>query len=78
MKTASQSNVRHGSVKRYVEAEDMIVVMEVPVIYASESPDEPLMQAKTIKLLDEAQRRADAGDVAWLRKHGRVYRSVPA
>jgi hypothetical protein len=70
--------VRHGTVKRYVETGDMIAVLNVPVIYAPESPDEPLLEAKTIKLLDEAQRRANVGDRAWLRRHGRIFCSVPA
>lgn len=67
-----------GKIKRYIESGGMIVVLEVPVVYAPESPDEPLLEAKTIKLLDEARRRADAGDRSWLRKHGSIYESGTA
>ena len=77
MKTRSRS-IRHGTIKRYIETGNMIAVLDVPVVYAPESPDEPLLEAKAIKLLDEAQRRANAGDQAWLRKHGRIYSAIPA
>ena len=77
MKSKS-GKIRRGTVKRYVEAGNMIVVMDVPVLYAPESPDEPLLEARTIRLLDEAQRRAEAGDRSWLRRHGRIYSPVPA
>ncbi len=77
MKMRAQ-NIRHGKMKRYIETGNLIAVLDVPVIFAPESPDEPLLEAKTIKLLDEAQRRADAGDRAWLRRHGRIYSAIPA
>ena len=77
MKTAKE-RIRHGTVRRYVESGDLIVILDVPVIYARESPEEPLLEARTLKLLDEAHRRADAGDRKWLRRHGRVYEAQPA
>ena len=72
MKT-KRSAARRGNVRRYVETDDLIVVMDVPAIYAPEAPNEALLEAKTLKLLDEAQRRAEAGDRKWLRKHGRIF-----
>ncbi|MGB2822027.1 MAG: hypothetical protein WBF17_13670 [Phycisphaerae bacterium] len=64
---------KRGTVKRFVEAGDMVVVVEVPVIYAPEQPDEPLLEAETIRFLDEVTRRAQAGEKQWLRNVGRVY-----
>jgi len=70
--------IRKGRVKRYVEGAGMIVVLEVPVTYAREDPDEPLLEMQTLKLLDEAQRRANAGDRRWLKKVGRIYEAGAA
>lgn len=70
--------IRPHTVRRYMEIQNLIAVLDVPVIYVPETPDEPLLEAKTIRLLDEAQRRAEAGDRNWLRKHGRIYANVPA
>jgi hypothetical protein len=78
MKSAGAGKVRHGTMKRYIETPHMIVAFDVPVIYAPEEPDEPLLEAKTLKFLDEATRRADAGDRKWLARVGRVFERVVA
>ena len=69
---------RRGPIKRYIETDGLLVILQVPVIYASEAPTEPLLEAKTIKLLDEASRRAKSRDVEWLRRHGRVFEVTEA
>jgi len=51
----------------------LLVVVEVPVIYAPEPPDEPLLEAATVRFLDEVTRRAMAGYRQWLPGVGRVY-----
>ena len=77
MMKRQQKAVQTGRIKRYIETPNMLVVLEVPVIFAPEDPEEPLLEAKTLKFLDEAKRRADAGDRRWLAKVGRVFdRSV--
>jgi len=68
---------RRGKVKRFVEAGDMVVVVEVPVLYAPEQPDEPLLEAETVRFLDEVTRRAEAGEKEWLREVGRIYEPAP-
>jgi hypothetical protein len=74
----SPEPVRRGKVKRYVEAGDLLVVVEVPVIYAMEQPDEPLLEAETLRFLDEVTRHAQAGDRQWLGSVGRVYEPAGA
>jgi hypothetical protein len=69
----SGSRNRRDTIKRYIEAGEILVVVEVPVIYAPEEPDEPLLEAKTLKFLDEVTRRAEAGDIDWLQQVGRIY-----
>lgn len=68
--------IRRGKVKRYIETSDMVVVVEVPVIYAPEQPDEALLEAPTVRFLDEVTQHAQAGDREWLRKVGRIYEPV--
>lgn len=67
---------RRGTIKEYIETPEMVVVLEVPVIYAPEDPDEPLLEMDTLRLLDEVTRRAKAGDRQWLAKVGRIYEQV--
>jgi len=69
----TKQTIRRGRVKRFIEASDLVVVVEVPVIYAPEQPDEPLLEAKTVRFLDEVTEHAQAGDKEWLRKVGRLY-----
>ena len=69
----TKKDIRRGKIKRFIEAGDLLVVVEVPVIYAPEQPDEPLLEAETLRFLDEVTRRAQAGDRQWLRGVGRVY-----
>ncbi len=69
---------RSATIKRFIEAPGLVVVVEVPVIYAEEEPDEPLLEAETVKFLDEVKRRADARDWDWLRTVGRVYEARSA
>jgi hypothetical protein len=71
--TLENPNVRRDTIKRYIEGRDLLVVVEVPVIYAEEEPDEPLLEAETIRWLDEVTRRAKAGDRTWLASVGRLY-----
>ncbi len=72
----AQEPIRRGNVKRYIETPEMVVVVEVPVIDAPEQPDEPLLEAQTIRFLDKVTRRARAGDRDWLQGVGRVYEPV--
>jgi hypothetical protein len=71
--------VRRGVMEKIIETPDLLAILNVPVVYPPETPTEPLLEAKTVKLLDEARRRAKGGDRAWLRKHGaKLYVSSPA
>jgi hypothetical protein len=75
---ASSVKIRRGKIKRYIEAGNLLVVVEVPVIYAPEQPDEPLLEAQTIRFLDEVTRKAHAGDRMYLQQVGRIYEPAHA
>ena len=52
------------------------VEVEVEVIYPADDPTEPCLEPATVRRLDEIARRAAQGDVAYLRKVGRVFQAV--
>lgn len=76
--TPEETNIRRGTIRRYIEAGGLVVVVDVPVIYAPEEPHEPLLEAPTIRLLDEITRRAEARDMDYLHRVGRVYELAEA
>jgi hypothetical protein len=41
-------------------------------------PSDPYYEAETVKLLNEIRERAERGDEAWLRRHGKVYQAQEA
>jgi hypothetical protein len=55
-----------------------LVEVPIEVTYSPDAPDEPAIDASTAHLLDEIARRAAAGDVPWLKQHGKVYELVEA
>jgi hypothetical protein len=61
-KNATRSKVRRGKVRRVIKTPSLLAILDVPVIYAPEMPKEPLLEAKTVKFLAEARKRACSGD----------------
>ena len=62
--------------KRWVQRGQYAVEVEVEVIYPADDPTEPCLEPATVRRLDEIARRAAQGDVAYLRKVGRVFQAV--
>ena len=48
----------------------------VEVIYPDDDPSEPCLEPDTVRKLDEIARRAEQGDVTYLRTVGRVFEAV--
>jgi len=48
--------------------------MVVPV----DDPAEPCYEPETVQFLRQVKERADQGDVAWLKKRGKVYAALEA
>jgi hypothetical protein len=63
--------------KRWVRRGRYAVEVEVEVIYPAEDPSEPCLEPATVRWLDEVARRAEKGDLAYLRSVGEVFRAVP-
>jgi hypothetical protein len=68
-----QGKVR--KIKRVIQRGRYAVAIEVDATFYPED-DEAYLSAETCKLLDEVRRRAEAGDVAFLREIGQVFERV--
>jgi len=63
---------------RWVQRGRYAVEVEVEVVYPADDPTEPCLEPQTIRWLDEIATRAEAGDLPYLRKVGRVFELVEA
>ena len=63
---------------RLVQSDRYVVAVEVELVVPADDPSEPCYEAETVNLLREVQGRAEAGDLAWLQKRGKVYAAVGA
>jgi hypothetical protein len=63
--------------KRWVQRGDYAVEVEVEVVYPADSPAEACLEPATVRWLDEVARKAEEGDVEFLRRAGRLFQSVP-
>ena len=63
------ANIRNRSYSIAVE-------VDVEVVYPADDPPEPCLEPATIRRLDEIARRAEQGDIAYLRTVGRVFEAV--
>lgn len=50
--------------------------MEVEVVFPADDPSEACLEPATIRWLDEVARKAEAGDVEFLRRAGRLFQAV--
>jgi hypothetical protein len=62
--------------KRWIHRGDFAVEVDVEVVYPADDPSEPCLEPKTVRWLDEIARRAEQGDVKFLRSVGKVFKAV--
>ncbi len=62
--------------KRWIQRGEYAVEVEVEVVYPAEDPSEPCLEPATVRWLDEVARRAEQGDLDYLRRVGRVFQAV--
>ena len=62
----------------WVQRGQYAVQVQVEQIYLIDDPHTPCLEPKTIRHLDAVAERAEAGDMAYLRKVGRVFSAVDA
>lgn len=63
---------------RLVRTDRYVVAVDVEAIIPDADPSEPCYEPAVVDLLRQVEQRALAGDVAWLKKHGKVYAAVEA
>ena len=59
--------------QRLVQTDKYVVAVEVEMVIPVDDPSEPCYEAETVNLLREVKQRAEQGDFAWLKEHGKVY-----
>jgi hypothetical protein len=62
--------------KRWVQRGRYAVEVDVEVVYPVDDPSEPCLEPATVRRLDEIARRAELGDLEYLRTVGRVFEAV--
>lgn len=67
---------RRETRKRWVQRGQYAVEVQIEVVYPKDCPSEACLEPATIRWLDEVARRAEAGDVEYLRSAGRVFQAV--
>jgi len=67
---------RRETRKRWVQRGQYAVEVEVEVIYPEDDPAEPCLEPATLRWLDEVARKAEEGDIEYLRKVGRLFQAV--
>jgi hypothetical protein len=61
-----------------IQAEKFVVAVEVEMVVPVDDPAEPCYEAETVQFLRQVKEHADQGDVAWLKKRGKVYAALEA
>lgn len=69
-------NERREKRKRWVQRGQYAVEVEVEVVYPEDDPSEACLEPDTIRRLDEIARRAEQGDLDYLRGVGRVFQAL--
>ena len=69
---------KHEKRIRWVQRGDFAVEVEVDVVYPQDAPQKTCLEPQTIRLLDAIAHRAERGDLAYLRRVGRVFQAIPA
>lgn len=67
---------RRETRKRWVQRGRFAVEVDIEVVYPDDDPSEVCLEPDAVRKLDEIARRAELGDVAYLRTVGRVFEAV--
>lgn len=63
---------------RLIQTERLVVAVEVEMVIPPDDPSEPYYETETVEFLKEVKQTAEAGDLAWLKEHRRVYAALDA
>jgi hypothetical protein len=63
---------------RLVRTDRFVVAVEVEAVVPHVDPSEVCYESEIVELLREVEKHAMAGDLVWLKQHGKVYAAVEA
>lgn len=63
---------------RLVRTDRFVVAVPVEAIIPDADPSEPCFEPHVVELLRQVESHAKAGDLDWLKQHGKVYAAVEA
>lgn len=58
---------------RWVHTDRVAVAIEVEAVIPPDDPRDACFEPETVQLLRQVRERAEAGNLDWLRQHGRVH-----
>jgi hypothetical protein len=61
---------------RLIQTDRFVVAVDVELVVPRDDPSEPCYEAETVQHLRHVRERAEAGDIGWLKQHGKVYEAV--
>lgn len=77
MSDSPMTEVREERHTEWIEADPYVVGVKVVATYFPSRPHEPCLASDQMKLVEEARRRAEVGDLAWLIEHTDLCVRVP-
>jgi len=63
---------------KWIHTARYVVAVDVELVIPPDDPSEPCLESETVELLREVKERAERGDLAWLKQHGKVYEALEA
>lgn len=63
---------------KWVHTDRFVIAVEIEAVIPADDPSEPCFEAETVNFLKEVKTRAEQGDLAWLKRHGKVYQALGA
>lgn len=61
---------------RLIQTNRFVVAVDVELVVPKDDPSEPCYEAETVQFLRQVREKAEAGDLNWLKRHGKVYEAV--
>jgi hypothetical protein len=61
---------------RLIQTSRFVVAVDVELVVPPDDPSEPCYEAETVQFLRQVRERAEAGDIDWLKRHGKVYEAL--
>ena len=61
---------------RLIQTDNLVVAVEVDMVYPVDDPDEPCFESEVVAFLKEVKTRAENQDLAWLKARGKIYSLV--